>query len=116
MTTKIDLLASNNLSISLLNAMSEQVPADRMLEYFDITPDGDNTKVDVTVLVNGKPVDLVSELVRQLKYFEDKLDSIVLKKAQELIQKDSVLQELACEIEQADWKIRAKLEQLMNKD
>lgn len=116
MSTTIDLLAKNNLSVSLLNAMSEQVPGDTMLDYFDITPDGDNTKVEVTVLVNGKPVDLVSELVRQLKCFENSLDNLVLKKAQELIQKDSVLHDLAYEIEQAEWKIRDRLEQLMKKD
>jgi len=116
MSTTIDLLAKNNLSITFLNAMSEQVPEDTMLEYFGITPNGDNTKVEVTVLVNGKPVDLVAELVRQLKWFENSLDNLVLKKAQELIQKDSVLHDLAYEIEQADWKIRAKLEQLMKKD
>lgn len=84
-STKIDILADNSLSIALLNAMAESIPRDKFTEYFNITPEGDDTQVELTILVNGKPVDLVSELVRCVKHIESCMNDLVLKKATELI-------------------------------
>ena len=55
MSSKVKILARNNLSVSLFNAMSATVAnKGEILEHFDITPVGYDTEVDVKVLINGK--------------------------------------------------------------
>ena len=88
-----------------------------VLQKFKLEVDGKiSDEVEVKVLVNGVEVDLVEELADFVKHIDDTLEDAVKEEAIRRITKDNKLEELSYSIRDAEWKIRDKLEALMQED
>lgn len=111
MSSKVKILARNNLSVSLFNAMSATiVNRGEILEYFDITPVGYDTEVDVKVLINGKEIHYVEELAKFIKQMDESFEEAVKEEAVKLLTRNQKLRDLVQEIETAEYKIRECIE------
>lgn len=111
--TTIKLLDKNALSITLFNAMCEQMGENGdILTHFKIEANGDASTVNLKILVNNVEVDLVPELVRFIQSLDAQFEAAVEKKAKELIMKDQILQDLAYAIQNAEWAIQDRLNKI----
>ena len=110
---KIKILSDDPLAVALWNAMCNNTKAGEVLDKFKLEPKGDESEVEIKILVNGIEVDLVGELTNFVKSVDKTLEDAVKNYAMDIITKDRNLLNLQYEIEQAEWKIRDKLEALM---
>ena len=111
--TTIKLLDENALSITLFNAMCEQMGENGdILTHFKIEANDVASTVNLKILVNNVEVDLVPELVRFIQSLDAQFEAAVEKKAKELIMKDQILQDLAYAIQNAEWAIQDRLDKI----
>lgn len=110
--TTIKILEQNELSVTLFNAMCEQVSDGDVLKHFNLEANGDASTVNLKILVNNVEVDLVPELVRFIQSVDAQFEAAVEKKAKELIMKDQILQDLAYAIQNAEWAIQDRLDKI----
>ena len=111
----IKLLDKNALSITLFNAMCEQMGENEngdILTHFKIEANDVASTVNLKILVNNVEVDLVPELVRFIQSLDAQFEAAVEKKAKELIMKDQILQDLAYAIQNAEWAIQDRLDKI----
>ena len=113
MKQTIDILKKDDATVVLMNAMCEILGAADITTKFNIDPQGDLSKVEVEVKVNGVPVPFIEVLGAALDLAMDNLNREVKDKAIELLQGDDTLRSLQFEIENAEWRIRALLDKLM---
>lgn len=112
---KVKIFDSKPLSVLVFNAMCEE--SEDLIKDFGIKPEdiaGDNSVVELTTLVNGKPIDLEGAFTRALsKLFED-YENNVKEAAIDLIGASRV-RVLADAIEAAEFQINDALNQLKEK-
>lgn len=118
---KVKLLAQNDLSVTIWNAICETYPSDSIIEELRIGTDGDYTEADVELTVNGKSVDLEGTL----KSYFDMLDEMVSKRASEVASQmvaDLALESIrekfnamASAIEGSAWAIKDEMHKWMTK-
>lgn len=108
----LKILSKDPLAIALWNTMCNQHLGVDILKKFSLVPAGEESTVTIEILVNGVSVDLVSELRSFVEHVDSQMDELVQEKALELIRHDKVLEGIRSELQNLDWKMRERIEQL----